>query len=101
VFATLAGAGSGEVTTEDDLVRVPAGDGTSTLAEIVRRLDAAGVQARGLQLREPSLDDVFLSLTGHAAEHEGDPAGGRRSGPGAGSDQDGAAGGRRRQEATR
>ena len=67
----LSGAGAGEATAEDDLVRVPAGDGTATLAEVVRRLDAEGVRARGLQLREPSLDDVFLALTGHAAEHEG------------------------------
>ena len=63
---------------------MPAGDGTATLAEVVRRLDAEGVRARGLQLREPSLDDVFLALTGHAAEHEGaggtDPRGGVRAG---------------------
>jgi ABC-2 type transport system ATP-binding protein len=68
VVGALSGAGGAEATVDDDLVRVPAGDGTATLAEVVRRLDAEGVQARGLQLREPSLDDVFLSLTGHAAE---------------------------------
>jgi ABC-2 type transport system ATP-binding protein len=34
----------------------------------VRGLDAAGVVSRGLSLRRPSLDDVFLALTGHAAE---------------------------------
>jgi ABC-2 type transport system ATP-binding protein len=77
----LSTAGSGPATAEDEFVRVPASDGTRTLAEVVRRLDAAGVTARGLQLREPSLDDVFLSLTGHAAEHEGAGAGG--AGPGA------------------
>ncbi|HEV7656194.1 MAG TPA: ATP-binding cassette domain-containing protein [Mycobacteriales bacterium] len=78
VVATLSGAGSGDATTDDELVRVPAKDGTATLAEVVRRLDAAGVQARGLQLREPSLDDVFLSLTGHAAEENTAGAPGRR-----------------------
>jgi ABC-2 type transport system ATP-binding protein len=67
----LSGAGAGEATAEDDLIRVPAGDGTATLTEVVRRLDAEGVRARGLQLREPSLDDVFLALTGHVAEHDG------------------------------
>jgi ABC-2 type transport system ATP-binding protein len=77
----LSTAGSGPATAEDEFVRVPASDGTGTLAEVVRRLDAAGVTARGLQLREPSLDDVFLSLTGHAAEHEGAAA--DRAGPGA------------------
>ncbi|MFD1721639.1 ATP-binding cassette domain-containing protein [Amnibacterium endophyticum] len=64
----LDGAGDGAATAEGDLVRVPAGAGTAVLADVVRRLDAAGITARGLQLREPSLDDVFLSLTGHAAE---------------------------------
>jgi ABC-2 type transport system ATP-binding protein len=34
--------------------------------------DAAGVETRGLALRRPSLDDVFLALTGHAAEAEDD-----------------------------
>jgi ABC-2 type transport system ATP-binding protein len=68
IAGTLAGAGPGETTVADDLIRVPAGEGTKTLAEVVRRLDSAGIVARGLQLREPSLDDVFLSLTGHAAE---------------------------------
>jgi ABC-2 type transport system ATP-binding protein len=66
----LSTAGSGPATVEDEIVRVPASDGTGTLAEVVRRLDKEGVTARGLQLREPSLDDVFLALTGHAAEHE-------------------------------
>jgi ABC-2 type transport system ATP-binding protein len=94
----LSSAGSGPATAEDDVVRVPASDGTGTLAEVVRRLDAAGVTARGLQLREPSLDDVFLSLTGHAAEHEGAAAGsGSGSGSGAGSGSgDGAKAGRGR-----
>ncbi len=69
----LSGIGAGEATAEDDLVRVPAGDGTVTLTEVVRRLDAEGVRARGLQLREPSLDDVFLALTGHVAEQDGAP----------------------------
>jgi ABC-2 type transport system ATP-binding protein len=68
VAGSLSAAGSGEPTVDDDLVRVPAVDGTHTLAEVVRRLDAVGVAARALQLREPSLDDVFLALTGHAAE---------------------------------
>jgi ABC-2 type transport system ATP-binding protein len=68
VAETLGGLGSGEPSLDGDLVRVPAGQGTGVLAEVVRRLDAAGITARGLQLREPSLDDVFLALTGHAAE---------------------------------
>lgn len=40
-------------------------DGSHALVETVRRLDAIGVQTEGLGIRRPSLDDVFLSLTGH------------------------------------
>jgi ABC-2 type transport system ATP-binding protein len=69
VLDALSDVGGGKATADDDIVRVPAGDGTATLTEVVRRLDAAGIVARELQLREPSLDDVFLALTGHAAEH--------------------------------
>ena len=41
-----------------------------TVANALRRLDEAGIEVSDLTLRRPSLDDVFLSLTGHAAEHE-------------------------------
>jgi ABC-2 type transport system ATP-binding protein len=59
--------------------------GSDALIEAVRSLDGAGVVTRGLALRRPSLDDVFLALTGHAAEEDGQPAGrrrGRRAGRG-------------------
>jgi oleandomycin transport system ATP-binding protein len=35
---------------------------------VVRRLDEAGIAVTELSLRLPSLDEVFLALTGHAAE---------------------------------
>ena len=54
------------------------GRGSDALVEAVRALDAAGVVTRGLALRRPSLDDVFLTLTGHAAEEEEQPNGRRR-----------------------
>ena len=41
-----------------------------TVANALRRLDEAGIEVSDLALRRPSLDDVFLSLTGHEAEHE-------------------------------
>jgi ABC-2 type transport system ATP-binding protein len=44
------------------------GRGSDALIEAVRGLDGAGVETHGLALRRPSLDDVFLALTGHAAE---------------------------------
>jgi len=46
------------------------GRGSDALVDGVRSLDAAGVATQGLALRRPSLDDVFLALTGHAAEEE-------------------------------
>jgi ABC-2 type transport system ATP-binding protein len=50
---------------------VPVGAGGSeSLIQAVRSLDEAGVETSGLGLRRPSLDDVFLALTGHAAEEE-------------------------------
>ena len=71
------------------------GRGSDALVEVVRGLDAAGVQTRGLALRRPSLDDVFLALTGHAAEEDEAGgrrrgAGGRRGGRGASKDKEGA-----------
>ncbi|MBV9096978.1 MAG: hypothetical protein JO079_02870, partial [Frankiaceae bacterium] len=44
--------------------------GSEALLDVVRRLDAAGVAVSGLGIRRPSLDDVFLALTGHVAEEE-------------------------------
>ncbi len=41
---------------------------TGAIVEAVRRLDEAGVDVDDLTLRRPTLDDVFLALTGHAAE---------------------------------
>jgi ABC-2 type transport system ATP-binding protein len=54
------------------------GRGSDALVDTVRSLDAVGVVTRGLALRRPSLDDVFLTLTGHAAEDEDQPGGRRR-----------------------
>ena len=46
---------------------VPVTRGAQQLATIVRDLDAAGIALDDLALRRPTLDDVFLSLTGRAA----------------------------------
>ncbi|TCN37179.1 oleandomycin transport system ATP-binding protein [Kribbella orskensis] len=51
------------------LVSVPVTDGSS-MPVVVRRLDEAGIAVTELSLRLPSLDEVFLALTGHAAEEE-------------------------------
>ena len=46
---------------------VPAPHGAATLAEALRRLHAAGVTPEDVALHKPTLDDVFLALTGHLA----------------------------------
>ena len=53
-------------------------EGSDTLVESVRRLDSLAIRTQGLGIRRPSLDDVFLSLTGHGAEDD-QPDGARRS----------------------
>ena len=45
-------------------------EGPKVAAEVLRALDQHEIAVAGLALREPSLDDVFLSLTGHRAESE-------------------------------
>ncbi len=51
-------------------ISVPVQDGTQSLIAVIREFDAAGIHALDLALKRPSLDDVFLSLTGHIAEVE-------------------------------
>ncbi|MBF6182543.1 ATP-binding cassette domain-containing protein [Nocardia otitidiscaviarum] len=56
------------LTGDSDRLAIPAPDGAKTLAEALRRLDGAGIELVDIALRRPSLDDVFLNLTGHLAE---------------------------------
>ena len=53
---------------EDGVVRAPVRQRSGAIAEAVRRLDTAGVAIDDITLRRPTLDDVFIALTGHAAE---------------------------------
>jgi ABC-2 type transport system ATP-binding protein len=50
---------------------VPVSGGVDVLAEALRRLDGTEVEVLDMGLRRPNLDDVFLTLTGHAAEENG------------------------------
>ena len=47
-------------------------EGPRTLTRVLRTLDDADLTPDGLTVREPSFDDVFLTLTGHRAESDGD-----------------------------
>ena len=51
-------------------VEAPVTGGARQMPDIVRDLDAAGVLLDDLAIRHPSLDDVFLTLTGRATDHE-------------------------------
>ena len=68
--AALRSATQSEPTVEPDdrRVTVAAPDGAATLTAVVRELDVAGIQVADIGLRRPTLDDVFLRLTGHRAE---------------------------------
>ncbi|MDA8062528.1 MAG: ATP-binding cassette domain-containing protein [Actinomycetota bacterium] len=57
------------------LVSVASGGGAATVVEAARRLAEAGVSLDDIGLRRPSLDDVFLTLTGHGAGDEAPPTG--------------------------
>jgi ABC-2 type transport system ATP-binding protein len=50
------------------LIASPVSTGSAALFEVLKALDAAGIAALDVGLKRPSLDDVFLSLTGHVAE---------------------------------
>jgi ABC-2 type transport system ATP-binding protein len=62
--------GEPRVEAERRRVVVPVSNGARLLTNAVRDLDAAGLRLDDLALRRPTLDDVFLTLTGHAAESD-------------------------------
>ncbi|MGL4744016.1 MAG: ATP-binding cassette domain-containing protein [Phycicoccus sp.] len=65
--AIAALAGVGELTATDSVVSVTVSDAAAAMPAVVRRLDTAGVAVLGIRAHEPTLDDVFLALTGSAA----------------------------------
>jgi len=56
-----------EADTQTGIVAVPV-HGTKILPDVLREIDGAGIQLLDMRLRGPTLDDVFMKLTGHAAE---------------------------------
>jgi daunorubicin resistance ABC transporter ATP-binding subunit len=63
----LAEVGLNQPTESDAEIALAVADSGDALLEAVRRLDAAEVAPLSLAVHEPTLDDVFLRLTGHAA----------------------------------
>ncbi len=71
--AALEPMAAGPVRVEGALVSVPVRHPSGAVVHAVRRLDAAAVEAEDVALRRPTLDDVFLVLTGHAAGADPEP----------------------------
>jgi ABC-2 type transport system ATP-binding protein len=68
--AALATIASERPFVEDGSIRVPVAERRGTIADAVRRLDDAGIAIDDIAVSTPTLDDVFLKLTGRAAESE-------------------------------
>ncbi|MDQ6839072.1 MAG: ATP-binding cassette domain-containing protein [Actinomycetota bacterium] len=74
--AALEGVGDDGVVLDGLTVRVATTSGLATTSEVVRRLETTGMDVSSLQLRQPSLDDVFLALTGETPTSDDEGASG-------------------------
>jgi ABC-type multidrug transport system ATPase subunit len=69
-MSLLAGSLGDRLEREGHTLRITSDRGTQVLIEVLRSLDDAGLEPDNLTVREPSIDDVFLTLTGEHATHE-------------------------------
>jgi ABC-2 type transport system ATP-binding protein len=69
-LAVLRPLAGGSASLDDGVLRVPLRERGGAIAQAVRQLDAAAIRIDDLAVRRPTLDDVFLKLTGHVAEEE-------------------------------
>jgi ABC-2 type transport system ATP-binding protein len=70
ILSQLAESGAVEIDDHTRRLTAPVTGGAAILTEALRRLDAANVALHDVALRRPTLDDVFLTLTGHRTEEE-------------------------------
>ncbi|MDT0446855.1 ATP-binding cassette domain-containing protein [Streptomyces johnsoniae] len=68
VVGAVTGADRPATDADRRLISAPVADRMAALAETVRALSAAGIDAEDIALRRPTLDEVFLHLTGHPQE---------------------------------
>ena len=66
----LRPVGTGEAIVDEARILMPVSGGSTVLVDAVRVLDSEGIEVSDIVLRRPTLDDVFLSLTGHVAEED-------------------------------
>jgi ABC-2 type transport system ATP-binding protein len=71
--SVLARLGAGKPEREGTTIRLASDAGPRALIDVLRSLDAEDLSPTRLAVREPSLDDVFLSLTGRHAEPQPEP----------------------------
>jgi ABC-2 type transport system ATP-binding protein len=86
----LRSLSTGEPMIEDLRVSAPVTGGSTVLVDAIRALDAQGIEVSDLVLRRPTLDDVFLSLTGHMADEDAAPVPAKGRGRGRRKDGDAA-----------
>ncbi len=67
IWAAVADLKDAQSDDESNTVSVPAPDGVVTFAEVFRRVDQIDVELADISLRKPSLDEVFLHLTGNVS----------------------------------
>jgi ABC-2 type transport system ATP-binding protein len=70
VKSLLSEVGGTDLVNSGRTIEVKVTDGAAALLRTVRLLDNNGVPVEGIAVREPSLDDVFLQLTGRRATEE-------------------------------
>ena len=68
IMSTIRDVGSDRGAIDGRRICLPVATGAKALMEAVRRLDELDIELHDVALRRPTLDDVFLALTGHGAE---------------------------------
>lgn len=73
IAQTIAHLGTDEVSVKGNEVSVPVSTGPAALMEALRLIDERSIRLIDVSLRRPTLDDVFLTLTGHATHEAAEP----------------------------